>query len=335
MMKIRTRLLLSLLPTLIIGLGLVLILLCCNLPTDISSYVPLAIASIGILILTTAFSLYYIAGKISRRIKKLNNSALAMAAGHYGQSIEIRGAKELGELANTLNTMSECLLENINHLKENSQQREQAYGETACARLLQQHLLQKSIDECASDAIAIKAITFTSDSPRGMILNFPRQSKEEHFVLQLAEAKEEGVDGMYELLSQYKLSKELPAKPLPFSSLSLLLDRENSTIRSKSKGFPNPLFWSHSEEELSLVKGAAHSIKPGDFVFLMNQPLSAFFKSPERLSQLFTKVLKVFAQEGLESCAAMLQKEIAFQTKRKELDDDLHLICLQILSPEI
>jgi len=29
----------------------------------------------------------------------------------------------------------------------------------------------------------------------------------------------------------------------------------------------------------------------------------------------------------------MLNKEIAFATKRKELIDDLHLLCIQILQP--
>jgi hypothetical protein len=79
-MKIRTRLLLSLLPTFAIGLALVLILLCSALPTSVATYIPLAIGSIVILILATGLSLNYIAGKISRPIKKLNNSALAIAA---------------------------------------------------------------------------------------------------------------------------------------------------------------------------------------------------------------------------------------------------------------
>ncbi len=329
-MKIRTSLFLSLLPTLAIGLGLSLPLLFCTLPESIVPYIPLAIGSIVALTLSTAVSLHILAGKISRPIKKLNNSALAIAAGQYAESIEIHSPRELGELANTLNTMSECLLENINHLKEHSQQREQAYGETACARLLQQNLLQKSIDECASDAIAIQSISFASNAPRGLILNFPQTSKEEHFTLHLAEAKEKGLDGMYELLSQYKLSDELP-----ISSLSLLLDREKSAIRSKVKRFPSPLFWCHSEEEISKIKGEFQAIKPGDFVFLMNHAFVSFFKSPERISQMLTKVLRVFATDGLETSAAMLQKEIAFQTKRKDILEDLHLICLQVLSPEI
>ncbi|HEV7736583.1 MAG TPA: HAMP domain-containing protein, partial [Chlamydiales bacterium] len=58
-------------------------------------------------------TLYVITGRIAIPMQKLNNSALAIAAGHYGESAPVGGPKEIAELANTLNTMSECLLENI------------------------------------------------------------------------------------------------------------------------------------------------------------------------------------------------------------------------------
>ncbi len=325
-MKIKTRLLLSLLPTLSIALTLILALLCFA-PAALSSYLFPAIWSIAILIASAGLSLHLMAGKITRPIKKLNDSALDIAAGQYGASIQLKGPKELGELANTLNTMSECLHEHINSLKENTHAQEKAYGEAACARLLQQHLLQKSIDECSTDAIAIKAISFASPSPKGLLLNYPRVPKPELFAFHLLEAKEEGIDGMYELLVQHKSSREPSGK-----ALSVLLDRETSLLKTKANGFPFPLFWSYANEELSVLKGSPQPTEPGDFVFLMNQAFFSFFKNPQRISQLIAKVLNVFGDEGLETCATMLQKEIAFLAKRRDLEDDLHLICVQILN---
>ncbi|EKE08475.1 MAG: hypothetical protein ACD_17C00149G0003, partial [uncultured bacterium] len=83
----------------------------------------------GVTILIVVATLFVIANKISIPVARLNNSALAIAAGQYGESIPVRGPKEIVELANTLNTMSECLHENINRLKDNSFLRERMYGE--------------------------------------------------------------------------------------------------------------------------------------------------------------------------------------------------------------
>lgn len=324
-MKIRTRLLLSLLPALFGSIGLIAFLL----------FYPqsqLAIIGIFLLVILAMASLYFMAGKISAPVQKLNDGALTIAAGQYGESIQVQGPKELQELANTLNTMSQCLLENINRLKENSLFREKMAGETECARLLQNLLLQKNIDECTSESIAVKAISFSSASPRGLLIDFPISDKSEIVTVHMAEAKLDGFDGIYRLLTQYKLSKEHPQEKLSFPSIRLILNQESSTITARSTGCASPYLWSLSRGELHELKGK-YPIEAGDYVFLMNRGFFSFFKSPERIADLLTKVLKHFAQDGLETTAAMLNKEIAFATKRKDLSDDLHLLCIQILQP--
>jgi len=324
-MKIRTRLLLSLLPALLGSIALIGLLLFYQQNS-------LAIIGIALLVIIAVISLYYMAGRISAPVQKLNDSALTIAAGEYGESIQVHGPKELQELANTLNTMSQCLLENINRLKENSLFREKMAGETECARLLQNLLLQKNIDECTSESIAVKAISFSSPSPRGLLIDFPNSDRPEIITVHMAEAKLDGFDGIYQLLTQYKLSKEHPQEKLPFPSIRLILNREFSTILARSAGCASPYLWSLSAGELHELKGK-YPIAAGDFVFLMNRGFFSFFKSPERITDLLTKVLKHFAQDGLETTVAMLNKEIAFATKRKELIDDLHLLCIQILQP--
>jgi HAMP domain-containing protein len=330
-MKIRTKLLLFLLPTLVCNFALVSMLLAYNWMGEsastkfhVSLFVIILCAIITILL--TIASLFIIANKISRPVQKLNNSALAIAAGQYGESIQVQGPREIVELANTLNTMSECLHENINRLKENSLLRERMYGEYECAMLLQHMMLQKNIDDCRSDAVAVKSITFFSECPRGLLLDFPKTTHDEtHFQIHMAEAEEEGFEGMYQLLTQYKLSKESQ------THTSLLLDRATSHIQIKGPHIP--LFWSLDDEKFLQPQNGLIKVDSGDYLFLFSQGLLRFYKGHKQVSELLSKVLKVFASDGLETTSSMLHKELAFATKRKDLDEDIHLLCFQILNP--
>ena len=340
-MKIRTRLLLFLLPTLVGSIALISGLFAYNwhrtitgvMASDISASLIdekfqecllliflSAIFTISIMVAT----LYLIANKISRPVQKLNNSALAIAAGQYGESIQVQGPKEIAQLANTLNTMSECLHENINRLKENSLLRERMYGEYECSMLLQHLMLQKNIDHCRSDAVAIKPITFFSENPKGLLLDFPKGDDPRYFQIHMAEAEEEGFEGMYQLLTRYKSSKKNPAQT------SLLLDRVQSQLQTN--GAQIPLVWSLEERKFLEDKNSPIPVEIGDFFFLFNRGFASFYRHPQKVKDFLSKVLKVFAQDGLDTTVAMLQKEIGFATKRKDLEEDIHLLCFQILN---
>lgn len=318
-MSIRTRLLLFLLPTLIGSLALVFALYFLTGPLLI-----LLSATLSTLFLVAM--VFLVANKIVHPIQKLNNSALAIAAGQYGESIRVDGPKEIAELANTLNTMSECLHENINRLKENAQVKEQRYGEYECATLLEHLMLQKNIDDCVSDVAAIKAITFFSDTPRGLLLRFPKTESPSLFQVHLTEAQETGLSGMYQLLTHPEPS------PLKQNTLTLTLDRNAMALQtSPSTDQPSPLFWSLSKNLLCPLSSLPMPTQPGDFFFLFNRGLMLFYKSPQTVEDLLTKVLQVFAEDGLETVVAMLHKELSFGIKRKTLEEDMHLLCFQIL----
>lgn len=343
-MKIRTRLLLSLLPAFIGGVVLISIWISTSfpllLPKDPASMkvhidqvfvqqLSLTIFGAAILLIIAAGSLYWIAGRISKPIQKMNNSALAIAAGHYGESVQVKGPKELQELANTLNTMSQCLLENINRLKENACQQEKMIGEAECARILQHLMLQKNIDDCSSEFISIKAITFSSITPRGLRIDFPISGSPNLVHVHVAEAKSRGLDGIYQLLTQYKPWKEQPPKKIVFPSLRLTFNCEN-TVLIQSAGFAEPLHWSLTNEALKEIHGTC-TVEAGDLILIINQGFYSFFNNVSKRLDLVERVFKYFAQDGLETILAMLQKEITFAIKRKELIEDLHLICIQIL----
>lgn len=284
----------------------------------------LIILSAGLTIIMMVATLFFIANKISRPIQQLNNSALAIAAGQYGESAEPSGPKEIKELANTLNTMSECLLENINRLKENSLLRERMYGEYECSMLFQHLMLQKNIDDCRSDAVAVKSITHFSDDPKGLLLDFPKTELSSQFQIRLAEAEDTGFEGMYELLTQHKNAKDLQ------NHTSIHFDKATSIL--KFAGPHTPLFWSLDNKQFLSCKNGKIELECGDFFFLFNDGMELFFRDPKVIQDLLSKVLKVFAQDGLETTVSMLQKEILFASKRKDPVDDLHLLCFQILS---
>lgn len=336
-MKIRTRLLLFFLPTLIGSIVLIGSLIAYNwhhflgnLPTDValpllqekmSRNFFLFFLSAALTIGLVFASLFIIANKISKPIQKLNNSALAIAAGQYGEPITADGPKEITELANTLNVMRECLLENINRLKENALLREKMYGEYECSILLQHLMLQKNIDDCRSDAIAVKAISFSSDNPRGLLLSLPKKNDPSSLEIELRETATEGFEGMYQLLA---------GSNHPVSHTLLRLDRISSLLHAE--GSCLPFIWSLDKRRLVDVLDTGTPVEVGDFFFLYNQGFDKFWKGEAQIGHFLTKVLKVFAQDGMETLGTMLHKEIAFLTKRKAIKEDIHLICFQVLS---
>ncbi len=275
-------------------------------------------------IIANVSALFWIANRLSRPVQKLNNSALAIAAGQYGESIQVKGPKEIAELANTLNTMSECLHENINRLKENSLLREQMYGEYECSRLLAHLMLQKNIEDCRSDAFAVKPIIAFSESPKGLLLDFPKSGHPHLFHIHMAEAEEAGIEGMYQLLIRSKEAKENRVRNF------LTLNRSQSTIQWD--GPQIPLAWSLQEECWIEGSGKKMQVEVGDFFFLFNEGFARFYRTPQKISDFLARVLKIFAQDGLETISAMLQKEIGFALRRKDLEEDLHLLCFQILN---
>lgn len=293
-----------------------------------------------IIIFTTAaaialvfLSLLFVSNKIAHPVQRLNNTALAIAAGQYGDRIQVKGPKEIVELANTLNTMSECLHENINRLKENSLLRERMYGEYECAMLLQHLMLQKMIDECKSDAIAVKAITIFSENPKGLLLDLPKNEKNEHLQIHLVEAKEEGFEGMYDLLTQYKLSKETAARELDetFPHLHVTIDTQKPSFIYSSNHFTTPILWSMANQTIIENTHGEVTLGSGDFLFLFNQSLITLCENQKKIQDLIAKIFRFFGDEGLETCASMLQKELSFLVKKKDLEEDIHLICFQLL----
>lgn len=311
-MKIRTQLFLYLLPAFTGSIFL------------IASLLPYAnfllIASCASLTLLFMIALLYtIANRISRPVHQLKHAALEIAAGQYGDSIRVDGPAEISELSNTLNVLSECLNEQINRVKETSLQREKMYGEYECAILLQHLMLQKNIDNCNSEWVAAKAISVFSPTPKGLYLDFPKLDDPNLFQIQLIEAKEEGLEGIYALLTR---SRKAPSR-------TTIYDGQTRTLQFR--GGHAPFVWSSKEQKL-LEPKSKMEIDRGDFFFLFNEGMIRFYQNRKALSEFIAKVLRIFASEGIETTALMLQKELTFASKRRKQEEDLHLLCFQVLN---
>ena len=148
-MTIRSRLLLLLLPSLITFFLLMSLFFYFNLEiiNGFMSRLQFLMLGFFITLLLITVTVFVIADRISKPVRQLNQAAMEIAAGDYEANIEVKGPKEIVELAHTLNTMSECLVEHMSRLRESSVVRERMYGEYECALLLQHYMLQKVIEE--------------------------------------------------------------------------------------------------------------------------------------------------------------------------------------------
>ncbi len=292
--------------------------------------IALAILSVT-LILSNAFM---IANNVSKPISQLKGAALTIAAGQYGERVTVNGPLEIIELANTFNTMSECLQEKVSHLQENSLLRERLFGEHECARLLQYHMLQNAVEKSAaslSDALCIvKAIHMHATQPHGVLLKIGNDEKK-NFNISLSEVSEKGFLPMYQLVADHE--KTVVSEGV--SSLQLELKKQQKSEKCKLhyhvQGEASlPIVWSRSEKAIIKPQNAFYTLEEGDLFFLYNQGLTKVLVHPQRIQDWFTKVLRHFATDSLDTCATILNKNLMFLARQRHVDRDIHIVCFQV-----
>lgn len=74
--------------------------------------------------------------RLTRPLDQLKESALRVAAGQYGQEIEVKGPQELTQLSSLFNRMSHSLRSNIHNLKESNLELEKSRLNSATTRTL-------------------------------------------------------------------------------------------------------------------------------------------------------------------------------------------------------
>lgn len=265
-------------------------------------------------------SVFFIANKISKPVQNLKNAALAIAAGDYSEKIEAEGPHEIVELANTLNTMSECLQENISRLQETSRVRERLYGEYECTLLLQHEMLDNVVQKFSHPFLALRSIKSESTTqPYGLYLRVQQDDKQVHF--SLTEAKEKGFQGSYQLVSN-------PTSDV-FPKLHVHFSKEGNELHYIANEMPAPIVWMTAQENFAgegLDRVVIHS---GDLIFLYNQGFDKLFENRAQILEWFRKVLRHFATEELDLFMTMLKNELTFLAKKHHIAHDLNILCIK------
>lgn len=279
---------------------------------------------VTVLMIITA--VFFIADKISKPVRQLNQAALDIAAGEYETNIQVEGPKEIVELANTLNTMSECLADQMLRLKESSLIRERLYGEHECALLLQHYMLQKVVDDFHfSDLKIFLASTNLSKSSKGICLRYKGTELSE-FRLTIIEAKKAGFSALYEL-NRHSL---LPLQELTDYGYIECFFENNFIFRYSSQELHSPLVWSLAEEQFVDIGQGISMHKNKYLIFLYNSALLDHFITEKAIQTWLGKVLRHFAKDGLNHLHTILSNELNYLARRASIKDNLYILALYL-----
>ncbi len=278
----------------------------------------------GLTIFILIVAVVYVANQISRPVRKLNAAALTIAAGEYGERISVEGPKEVDELSNTLNTLSECLEETMSRLQESSLARERLYGEYECSLLLQHYMLQRALERLPKEYFSIEIVkSSTGVASRNLLFRAEQRSAEESSFICI-EAKEPGFPALYSLLEEKTSNLSLP-----HVQVSFLFSQH--TVSCSNEHFSPLLHWSMNQQNLFTFDGGTHSYEQGDMFFIVNTPLIQLFPHRQSMEKWIGKVLRHFASEGLSLVTTMLRNELHFLTKKNPSSEDLVILCFQTM----
>jgi HAMP domain-containing protein len=262
--------------------------------------------------------LYFIAYKIVEPLNTLKNAALVLAAGDYEEKIDVKGPKEIVELAHTLNTMRECLVDHVNRLHETSYLREKIFGEQECAQVLVARMVDGEIERFSDSRLILKHLTAgMSSAIQGLKLSLNADNG--RIVIFLQESEEEGFEEVY-LLAVNKSQACWQAKAE--------IDYEEKRIALASDPAIFPLFWSTGQEKF-IVENPSILFKEGDYLFFLTAASSFLGAHKLLLREAMHKVLRQFAYESFDLLTAMIASEINFLLKKANAAETIHIFCIK------
>ncbi len=269
-------------------------------------------------LLLVLLCVYISAQRISKPIVEMKAAALDIAAGEYGNTIAVHGPKEVTELANTLNTMSECLKENIDRFKQSAAARERLYGEYECAQLMQERMFKKSFTEFTHphwQALGLQ--TQESQALHGIYASF--ETKNDGTVnFEMIENPRQGFEGLYELLQ----SVGNPTCLYPCIHLTL---KDNGKAHFQCKDFPTPILWKDQQIHFFNETSQELTLTQKDILLVATPLLYTILNGQKGVEQWLARVLKHFSQDSLELTSSMLQQELIFLTDSHHLERDIFM----------
>jgi HAMP domain-containing protein len=286
-------------------------------------------AGTTLLLLTSTVS--YIAYRISKPVQQLNQAALEIAAGDYEANIHVKGPKEIEELANTLNTMSECLVEHMSRLRESSFVRERMYGEYECALLLQYYMLQKVGESFKHPALDLKLISMPfSATQKGLLLTIDDVSTD-RLAINLLEAKESGFIGLYELNQKaYQPLAQLDKEGFIHCEWQHAYTQFTSHVHRLMP----PLVWSMTHQQFIENSQQPIDLHERDMIFLCNSGVIEQLGGAKEVEEWLGRVLRHFSEDGLDVIHLMLTNELNFLAKKQQVKSPLQIVSFQMKPPE-
>lgn len=267
------------------------------------------------------------AQRIREPLEKLKSAVLVSAGGGQTSDMPIAGAQEIADLANAFNTMRACLHENMSHIRESSIRREMTYGEHECCLLLQHYMLDKILDKFRSSLCEIREVSIRSAAlPMGFWIDLSETKQD--VAIRMAESHQPGLGGILDLLTHAKAALEDPDSTLSYVGLKINHQPLQAVVTNRH--MPAPFIWStHLEAPVQPIDGVC-AVEEGDYIILFNQAVSKLIKKREIGDEWLKKVLRHFAQDGLDGIIPMLRSELDFVVKALHLDADFYLLCCRV-----
>lgn len=331
-MTIRARLLMLLLPILLAFILLISFFFyinwSCETVEGFQWRLPSIIIATAVPFIIIIITVFFIANRISQPVQQLNQAALDIASGNYETNIQVQGPKEIVELANTFNTMSECLVDHMHRLKETSITRKQLYGEQECAQLLQHYMLQKEVDEFSHPHWkSCVASTPLSSSSSGLLFRSTLIDKES-FTITLFESHESGFSALFQLNRAYSLS---PSQLNHYNHIHCTFTRDG-TLHYTCQKMPVPLGWSIKMEQWKTHSPGTILLEPQDMLLLYNSALLNHFETNEAVRIWIGRVLRHFADDGLDNIQTILNNELNFLKRRENVKENMAILIFMRVS---
>ncbi|MFA6915819.1 MAG: HAMP domain-containing protein [Parachlamydiales bacterium] len=284
-----------------------------------SAAIVIALSALATIVLVI-LSVYYAANRISEPVQKIKLAALNLAAGEYGTTVDVKGPLEIEELGNTLNTMSECLMENIHRLKHSSAMRERLFGEYECALLLQEKMFMRSIAEFEHPLFIVKGLhTQSAQEPHGIHVSF--STKEDgSLILEMMENPEKGFDGVYRLLES--VAEEHCRFPCTHIELSA------DILHYERHGLPPLIIWQNNQIHFLEDKKGSLELKKDAIILVTSRILWDIVGNTEGIEKLLQRVFTNFSKDSFDIFASMLQQELNFLSDKHHFEKDIFVTLL-------
>ena len=161
---------------------------------------------------------------------------------------------------------------------------------------------------------------------KGLSLKIDRSSYGET-TLTLFESQEQGFAGLFQL-NQWAYLPRTDFQDKAFIECQFI-DQYHHLRYHAHALFP-PLIWSYRTQQFKKHGASEVSLENLDMVFLYNSSVIDHFKTEEAVEEWCARVLRHFAENGLETIQTMFNNELTFLAKKQQIQHNFKIIGIQV-----